>query len=219
MSLTKETKSFFDSFLKTEVKQANDTKTRKERRAEFERSLLQTTPTSELAARIEAAHQVVWVPEAYVLFKRHGTCRHCGERHECLDTPRLFLQQRKLTRDDTNAKMYKPVKEIEHTNLPWLVQISPVTVPYCLTCFEKPLCLKTVLLSPRDSISSSNDSEVAQQTLTSPMLEVKAGSNSEPQRNFQSLTSEVAFGGSPSEKTFGLGSERSELELPAVANG
>ncbi len=216
MPLDQKTKDFFNDFLKTETTQANDTKTRTDRRREFEARLLHTTPTSEIAAKIEAAQQVVWVPEAYVLFKRKATCRSCRSEHTCLDTPRLFLQQRKLHKDETNAKMFIPVRDIEHVNLPRRIALAPVTVAYCLSCFETSSC--ATLASP-PAATKSPIAEVEKSPppslLTSPD---EAGSNSSNPLNYLLSTNETEFGGYPSEKELGLGSESgSEPKTPASA--
>jgi len=197
---------------------SNDTKTVRDRRKEFESRLLYRTPTSEIAAKIEAAERVVWIPQAYVLFVRKGTCKNCKSFHECLDIPRLFLQQRKQRRDESNPLMYVPVSSIEYPALPRMKVVSVATVPFCLLCFEGLPCPTNSSNLPQvDTESMIAELEALHPSLLLQELS-RVASSFPATTSFRSSTNETEFGGYPSEKEFGLGSERSEEETSATVN-
>lgn len=190
--------------------QANDTKTTRERKQEFEKRFGYSTPTADLVARIEAAERVVWVPHSYVFFVRQATCRNCRTTVRCLDDARLFLQKRKERRDDSNPYLYEPVKEIEFVKLPRQKVLRVMTTPVCESCFEGASCQTTSSssLNPEDTASQQDatasspsrlDTNLSEHTQ---LLAVEPSPSSFPSSSLSSTSGEESSG-LPSETDFG----------------
>lgn len=216
---TEAEKAFLALFNEITPTKANDTKSKKERRAEFERSYGAITPTSEIAAKIAAAERVVWVPCGYVLFLRQTTCKHCAATERCLDFPRLFLQQRKQRGDASHPYLYTPVSGIEFKQLPRRKIINISTTPYCLSCFEGSSSCESSYFLPQADMQLLTDElekfspELRQGLLHEAALVYSLKPASQP------YTSEVAFGGSPSETEFGGESANEGFARNATAEG
>lgn len=223
MSLSKDAKAAFAAILSEPVLKGFDTKTKREHREQFEKSYGKTTPTAELASKIEAANSAAWISRAYVLLVRDCRCKNCGVQNRVLDSPRLYLEQHRVPKDDSNPIRYTAVKAIEYHNLPRRKVISFAATPYCLECFE---CQTS---SPNSSIASSPSvladiKSLIEELGESPLVSAQAGSGGEASSSSstspsQSITTEVEFGGSPLEKEFGLGSERGNDEQPVHVEG
>ncbi len=203
-------KAFLAIFNEPTPSPSNDTKTRAERKAEYEKRAGARTPTAEIVARIEAAERILWIPHSYVLFVRLSTCKTCNATERVLDIPRLFLQQRAKRRDESNPYLYTPVKGIEFHTLPRRLVVTPITVPYCLACFEDTSCPVSQDYQPDatelhiDELARREETLSSQETSSGHPLDFRF---SEPSTNSMSSTSEVAFGGTPSETGFGSGQE------------
>ena len=195
-------------------------KARAEARGAYEARAGYRTPTSELTARIEAAERVVWIPNSYVLFVRLSTCKTCHSTDRCLDIPRLFLQQRKQRRDESNPYLYTPVREIEHWTLPRRIVVNPVSVPYCLNCFEGVVCQE--LSGSSQGVSESRIADLEkrleepQMVAPTPLQEETALLSSQGSHSLPS-TSQAESAGSPSETEFGSVCGEREFGQPATA--
>jgi hypothetical protein len=207
----------------TKTTQANDTKTRKERRAAFENSYGAKPKTADLVARIEAAERIVWIPHSYVFFVRQATCRNCRTTVRCLEDANLFLQQRRGDRrDESNPYLYTPVKAIEHVNLPRRKILKPITVPICEACFEGSSCPTSISCAP--DVTKSHTESIFQDQAKNWVIQASAsglpGQESMTSQSLYSLqpvqdSPLAAFVGSPSETAFG--SECGEREFAPAA--
>ena len=130
-------KKFLALFDEPTPTKSHDTKRQSERRKEFETRFGARKETSEIVASPTfAAERITWIPCSYVLFSRQTTCKHCHATERGMDSPRLFLQQRKSRRDDSNPYLYTPCAGIDDWSLPRRVILNIATTPYCLNCFE-----------------------------------------------------------------------------------
>lgn len=225
MALTPEAKSIFLNLLNEKTEASHDTGKDKEEKARraanrkaYEARAGYRTPTSDLTEKILAAERIVWLPHNYVLFVRQSTCKNCGTTERVLDVPRLFLQQRKQRRDESNPYIYTPVKAIEFHTLPRRTVLSIVTVPFCLLCFEGPTCESSSFFHQADMQSLIDELGKLPPESRQTLLQGAASQFSLKSLS-QLYTKEGEFGGAPSETDFGSGSASGGFAQPVTVEG
>lgn len=106
--------------------------------------LPQETSSADLVANLVDPN---WQADAYILFRRHQTCRHCRRTEDLQDSSQLFLRWRRRTFDAANSLVYTPVKSLLHQELPRRVQVVFASTPVCLSCFSEATCQSTSIPS------------------------------------------------------------------------
>jgi hypothetical protein len=129
----------------------------------------------------------VWVPEAYIIFIRHSTCKNCGRKDICQEDQNVYLKSRSNNlKDESNPKRYQPVRSMDFF-LPRRLESKIAVSLFCSSCFatstlpdhtgEKPtstLAASPMTTTPQDSplVSAAEESgPIVEATMLAPLAE------------------------------------------------
>lgn len=81
--------------------------------------------------------EVVWIPDAYVMFAKAWTCNNCKAGGSCLEFAGVWLRHKRErpTEDPSKAHWYKEVKGYAY-KLPRILEKQTVNVEVCINCFD-----------------------------------------------------------------------------------